>query len=568
MAEMLNNLDAPSDAELISRVRGGDADAYGLLFARHVDAARRLARQLVRGPDSDDLVSDAFTKVMGALQRGGGPDIAFRAYLLTAVRRLHVDRVRAQARLTPSEDLSEFDPGVPFQDTVVEQFESGAAARAFASLPERWQMVLWHLEVERQKPAEIAPLLGMTANSVSALAYRAREGLRQAFLSAHLAEAEDADCCWVIEHLGAHVRKGLSKRDSGKVETHLEGCRSCSAMYLELEEVNSDLSGLIAPLLLGGLAAGYLGATGSGVAAGGVVALLDRAKDFVLANIVPVAAGTTAAGVATAVVVAGGVGSGGRSQDPDVSAPPAASVSNEPASAELGSDSGASNAASTDRRTQGPEDGTQGKQGTTDKPGARPSPSGPPSDPGSSSSNHPGPISAPPTGTPPAGPSGAATTPPQAQQPTQPPSQPPSPTPKPSPTQPPESQGNDVALGLNGSVIGKGVGRVHAHVSNLPTSSGSTPLQFTISFSDSRVKLQSIPQGCSNAGSNTVSCSGTKGASWNGVFDSDMTALLPGESVTITLSVTASGVDDPDSSNNTSSVKLTRTGAGRLLSRR
>ena len=83
----------------------------------------------MRGPDSDDLVSDAFTKVMGALQRGGGPDIAFRAYLLTAVRRLHVDRIRAQSRLTPSDDLSEFDPGVPFQDTVVEQFESGAAAR-------------------------------------------------------------------------------------------------------------------------------------------------------------------------------------------------------------------------------------------------------------------------------------------------------------------------------------------------------------------------------------------------------------------------------------------------------
>ena len=46
-------------------------------------------------------------------------------------------------------------------------------------------MVLWHTEVEQQKPADIAPLLGMSANSVSALAYRAREGLRQAFLSQH-----------------------------------------------------------------------------------------------------------------------------------------------------------------------------------------------------------------------------------------------------------------------------------------------------------------------------------------------------------------------------------------------
>ena len=55
-------------------------------------------------------------------------------------------------------------------------------------------MVLWHTEVEQQKPADIAPLLGMSANSVSALAYRAREGLRQAFLSQHAADPDDVDC--------------------------------------------------------------------------------------------------------------------------------------------------------------------------------------------------------------------------------------------------------------------------------------------------------------------------------------------------------------------------------------
>ncbi len=303
MTELLNNLDAPSDAELITRVRGGDADAYGTLFARHVEAARRLARQLARGHDADDLVSEAFTKVMGVLQEGGGPDVAFRAYLLTAIRRLHVDRVRFQARLTTSEDMSEFDPGVPFQDTMVAQFETGAAAKAFATLPERWQLVLWHLEVEGQKPSEVAPLLGMTPNSVSALAYRAREGLRQAFLSAHLSDIAVADCRWVTEHLGGYIRKGLSKRDATRIETHLRGCRSCMGMYLELDEVNSNIAAIIGPLLLGSLAAAYLAGAGAGAAASSVVAIVDRAKDFIAANLVPVAAGTAAASVAAATVV-------------------------------------------------------------------------------------------------------------------------------------------------------------------------------------------------------------------------------------------------------------------------
>lgn len=296
MTELLSDIETPSDAELISRVRGGDVAAYGELFSRHVDAAKRLARQLVRGPDADDLVSDAFAKVLHVLQGGGGPDVAFRAYLLTSVRRLHVDRVRAQAKLHTTDDLTPFDPGIPFQDTAVAGFESGAAARAFASLPERWQLVLWHLEVEGQKPADIAPLLGMSANSVSALAYRAREGLRQAFLTMHLSDISDAECRWVNEHLGAYVRKGLSKRDNAKVAAHLDECRRCTATYLELTEVNSNLAGIIAPLLLGAAATGYVAsAGGSGVA--GVVSLLSRAKDVVLAN----SGAATAAGVAAGV---------------------------------------------------------------------------------------------------------------------------------------------------------------------------------------------------------------------------------------------------------------------------
>ncbi len=308
MTELLSSQDVRSDAELIALVRGGDNDAFGELYTRHVDAARRLARQLLRGSDADDLVSEAFTKVMTLLQAGNGPDVAFRAYLLTAIRRLHVDRVRGEARLTTSDDMAAFDPGIPFQDTAVDQFESGAAARAFASLPERWQLVLWHLEVEGQKPADIAPLLGMSANSVSALAYRAREGLRQAFLSAHLRETEETTCRWVTEHLGSYVRKGLSRRDSSKIDAHLRECRRCSAMYLELAEVNSNLGAVIAPLLLGSLAAGYL--AGNGVSSvTGLALLWGRTKEIAGANSGTVVAGAAAATVAAVAIAATVLGS-------------------------------------------------------------------------------------------------------------------------------------------------------------------------------------------------------------------------------------------------------------------
>lgn len=306
MDAVLQRADGAADAELISAVRGGDADAYGELFERHVTAARRLARQLVPPADAEDLVSEAFAKVFSLLQRGSGPDLAFRAYLLTAIRRLHVDRIRANARVQPTEDLEPFDPGVPFRDTAVEGFENAAAAKAFASLPERWQAVLWHTEVEGQKPAEVAVLLGMSANSVSALAYRAREGLRQAFLTMHLQELEDDACAWTHQNLGAYVRNGISRRDAAKVEQHLIECRRCTALYLELTEVNSNLAGLLAPLLLGGAAAAYVGSAGglaAGIAAvkGGVLVLLDRARDLIATH----APASAAAGVAAAVAIGG-----------------------------------------------------------------------------------------------------------------------------------------------------------------------------------------------------------------------------------------------------------------------
>ncbi|MEO6471287.1 MAG: sigma-70 family RNA polymerase sigma factor [Aeromicrobium sp.] len=275
MSENVKHAIESSDAELITAVRAGDNEAYGTLFERHRYAALRLARQLLPDAESEDLVSEAFTKVFVLLQDGKGPDLAFRAYLLTAIRRLHVDRIRATKRLRTTDDESELDRHVEFFDLAAINFERGTAADAFASLPERWQLVLWHLDVEGQKPAEIAPLLGMSANSVSALAYRAREGLRQAYLQHHLSDTAIGDCRWTTERMGAHVRKGLSNREAGRVEAHLDGCRRCMGIYLELAEVNSDLSGILAPAILGTAAAGYLAGSGAVVAtaSGGVLGL-------------------------------------------------------------------------------------------------------------------------------------------------------------------------------------------------------------------------------------------------------------------------------------------------------
>ena len=66
-------------------------------------------------------------------------------------------------------------------ETVLTVFEQEHVAAAMRSLPERWRTVLWYAEVMGEKPRNIAPILGLEPNAVSALLIRAKAGLRAAY---------------------------------------------------------------------------------------------------------------------------------------------------------------------------------------------------------------------------------------------------------------------------------------------------------------------------------------------------------------------------------------------------
>ena len=179
---MASDHEEPDDAALLAATRAGDTEAFGRLYRRHVDAARRLAGSLAadRGA-AEDLVSEAFAKVLAALQRGGGPDAAFRAYLHTALRNTFYTGRRRDRRLEFTDDLTRYEMVVVLPDPAIVELECRSAARAFARLPERWRIVLWHTAVEGATPAQLAPRLGLTPGGVAALAFRARARLRQMY---------------------------------------------------------------------------------------------------------------------------------------------------------------------------------------------------------------------------------------------------------------------------------------------------------------------------------------------------------------------------------------------------
>ncbi len=267
MAEVANThphgVSSASDARLIALARLGDASAYAVLYERHSGAASRLARNIVKQPaDVEDVVAEAFARVLNAMRHGNGPQEAFRPYLMTAVRRVAFDQVHGQRRQIPTDEAELPDPGQPFIDPVVAELDQSLIVQAFMSLPERWSAVLWHTEIEEAKPADLAPIFGMSANSVAALHYRAREGLLQAYLQLHLSDRARPACQPTIGRLGGYVRGRLSRRHTSDVEAHLRQCAYCTAACADLATINDGLRGVLAPVLLGAAATGYLAASG------------------------------------------------------------------------------------------------------------------------------------------------------------------------------------------------------------------------------------------------------------------------------------------------------------------
>lgn len=277
----------PSDAELLQRYRDGDDDAAGLLFERHHPAAVRLAGALAGAPAAEDLASDAFVAVLRAVRNGAGPQFAFRPYLLTSVRNGFYAASRAASRQDLYDDL-EASPDAPtVADGTALREESSLLAQAFATLPERWQAVLWHTTIHDESPEQVARVLGIKPNAVSSLALRAREGLRNAYLTAHLGQTDDPECREVRELLPAYDRGRLRPRARARVEAHLDVCDDCREAAALVGGITADLGLLLLPALLGapGVAAfgdtrvlvvdggGTRGSQGSGAPGAGSAAL-------------------------------------------------------------------------------------------------------------------------------------------------------------------------------------------------------------------------------------------------------------------------------------------------------
>ncbi|MFF4456482.1 sigma-70 family RNA polymerase sigma factor [Streptomyces goshikiensis] len=272
------DLHSLSDAQLCALLREHGAasgpevsDVMGEVFSRHHSAVLAYARTCCRDvATAKDLASEAFARTYRAVAWGAGPEHAWRPYLLTCVRRVATDWMRRSARTQLSDDFEKWAgdlcDGQDVEGAVLSAEEESLVLRAYRSLPERWQAVLWHAVVEHEPATETARRLGISAGGVGSLAARAREGLREAYLRAHLDQSASDECRHYGGLLAAALRRPATRvtRDLGR---HLRACPDCARAERDLRHVNRSLGALLpAGILLWSPGSFFASAGGHGAA--------------------------------------------------------------------------------------------------------------------------------------------------------------------------------------------------------------------------------------------------------------------------------------------------------------
>jgi RNA polymerase sigma-70 factor (sigma-E family) len=146
------------------------------LYARHVPATIGFAYGLTGNrTDAEDLVHEAFVRVVGRLRQLRTPD-AFDAYLLRTVLNLHTSRLRrlrVERRYLARESSRSSYPVAPHDPS-----ERDRIWRALDRLSKRQRAAVVLRYAEDRSERETADLLGCSVSAVKSLTARALETLR------------------------------------------------------------------------------------------------------------------------------------------------------------------------------------------------------------------------------------------------------------------------------------------------------------------------------------------------------------------------------------------------------
>ena len=158
-------------------------DTFDTVVLPHLDAARRLARWLVRDEhDADDVVQEASLRALRYFRTFVGGD--GRAWFLRIVRNTCYDRSRHGCQPTTDlfDDERHSGTGTPLdpETLLLQTDDARSVARVLSSLPDHFHQLLVLREFEGLSYRELSDVVGIPIGTVMSRLSRARDALRAA----------------------------------------------------------------------------------------------------------------------------------------------------------------------------------------------------------------------------------------------------------------------------------------------------------------------------------------------------------------------------------------------------
>jgi len=170
------------DTELVKNAQGGDAEAFGEIYARHAQAVFRFfASRLDNQLDAEDLTEDVFLRVWRSLPNYHEKGVPFSAFLFRIANNALIDHYRKVN--SPSSEVSIEDESLQDnrhnpEDVVAENIEHDELRNVLEKLRDDYRDVLILRFLSELSPVETAKVMDRSVGAIRILQHRALLAVR------------------------------------------------------------------------------------------------------------------------------------------------------------------------------------------------------------------------------------------------------------------------------------------------------------------------------------------------------------------------------------------------------
>ncbi len=158
------------DSGLVTRIAGGDREAFAAFYDRHAATAYGLlVRMLGRGPEAEDILQETFWQVWKSARQYDAARGTPVAWLMLLARSRAVDQLRRSARRVPAVAEAEAE-AVAIGDCPSQAMDRGESAKkareALNSLPAEQRLAIQRAFFDGYTHVQIAALDGLSLGTV------------------------------------------------------------------------------------------------------------------------------------------------------------------------------------------------------------------------------------------------------------------------------------------------------------------------------------------------------------------------------------------------------------------